>query len=338
MSLLNRITILIVTYDGDDLLEACLTSIQQACDILPQTVIVDNAAQESTRALVARFPHTRYVRSETNLGFAGGNNLGLPYCQGDYILLLNNDTIIHKEPFTALINYCDQHPSVAVVQGKLRLANSHGLLDGCGSFLTWTGIQYAYGYLKPDVPQYQIPYPVFSASGACFMIRKSVIAQVGGFLFYDHFRSYYEEVDFCHRVWLSGAEVHFVPSPIIDHLHSKTAGRFPRTDILRQYYQNMWFSLLTCLGAYGRYRILPCFFFLYASHATLHLLKGNTELFRAHIHALHQIWAMRSQIRAARADIMRFRKRTDRELFRVILKSPSLRHYWETIKFNAQSN
>jgi len=335
---LSRLSILIVTYHGDDWLRACLDSVQRACRGMPETVVVDNGASETTRELVAAFPHARYVRAETNLGFAGGNNLGLPFCGGEYILLLNNDTVIHDEPFTALIRYCDEHPQVGVAQGKMRLGNSDGLLDGCGTFLTATGIQYAYGFLVPDAPAFQKPYPVFAASGACFLIRRSVIAHAGGYLFYDHFRSYYEEVDFCHRVWLSGSEVHFVPTPVIDHLHSQTAGRFRRTDILRQYYQNLWFSLLTCLGGYGRLRILPVFAAFYAGNALAHLLAGHRELFRAHLDAVRRLWAMRDQIRSARETIGGFRARSDRALFRIILKSPPLRYYWRSIKSNAFSS
>ena len=335
---LRRLSILIVTYDGDELLRACLDSIQRACGDMPGTVVVDNAASETTRELVASFPRTRYVRAETNLGFAGGNNLGFPFCEGEYILLLNNDTVIHDEPFTALIRYCDAKPQVGVAQGKIRFGGNIDLLDGCGSFLTATGIQYAYGFLVPDAPAFQKPYPVFAASGAFFLIRRSVIAQAGGYLFYDHFRSYYEEVDFCHRVWLSGSEVHFVPTPVIDHLHSQTAGRFRRTDILRQYYQNIWFSLLTCLGGYGRLRILPVFTAFFAGNALAHLLAGHRELFRAHLDTVRKLWIMRDQIRSARKTIRGFRVRSDRELFRIILKSPPLSYYWRSIRSNAFSS
>jgi GT2 family glycosyltransferase len=335
--MLNRLSILIVTYAGDTLLADCLTSIQSVCIEMPQVVVVDNSGSAETEQLVNRFVGVQYIGSKINLGFAGGNNRGLPFCKGDYVLLLNNDTLIREEPFTYLMRYLDEHPTVAVVQGKALLANSGGLLDGCGSFMTWTGLTIPNGFLVPDSSDYQKAFPVFYAGGMCLMFRRSIIEQVGGYLFYDHFKSYFEEVDFCHRVWICGSDVHFVPSPPIEHLHSQTANRFSRISILRQYYTNIWFSHLTCLDLYGRIRILPAFSVFFAGHAFMHLLLGHWKFFLAHIECLRSVWSLRKEVRAARKRIRSFRRRSEREVFRMVLKSPPLRYYWNAIVINIRN-
>lgn len=118
----DRLTLLIVTWKGDDILQNCLSSLMRVYgDAVPSCVVVDNANLESTRTLCARYPFVTYVAAPENLGFAGGNNLGLPYCTTDYICLLNNDTVIHADSFSPLIAFMDAHPNVAVTQGTMNL-------------------------------------------------------------------------------------------------------------------------------------------------------------------------------------------------------------------------
>jgi len=336
MAALSQLSILIVTYKRDDLLLDCLCSIKKACSQLPQIVVVDNAAQEATRQLVENFETARYVRSENNLGFAGGNNLGLPYCTGAYIFLLNNDTVIHEEPFSYMMSYLEKNPKVGLIAAKTRLPQANNLLGGYVSYLTPFGFQYSKGICEPDGPQYQEPLRSFAVGGAAMMFRKTVLSDLQGVLFYDHFKSYYEDVDFSHRVWLAGFEVHSLPSPLIDHICNQTGSRFPRVEIITQYYQNIWFSFLTCFDLYGIIRVLPLFSILVAGHALLQIINGNKALFMAHVNALRGIWKIRSQIRQTRCYIQSSRKISDWKLFRMIMKRPPLKYYWDSILVHAK--
>jgi len=330
--MLSRLSILIVTYRRDDLLGACLTSIRAACPAMPQTVVVDNGDTPETRTLVQSFDNTTYIRSPGNPGFAGGNNIGLPACLGEYVLLLNNDTLIHDEPFTCMMRYMDEHPSVGAIQAKLQIPHLGNLLDGCGSMLTWAGNLNPYGFLVKDAPAYGSPYPAFAVNGACLMFRKGVLEQAGGFLFHGHFKSYFEEIDFCHRLWLSGADVHYVPTPIVDHHHSLTASQFPHLDILRQYYANVWFSHLTCLDAYGLLRVLPAFSLAYFGHSFLRLCIGQFSFFGIHYRALWSVWGNRTFIRQTRARLRAVRKRSSREIFRLVMRSPPIAAYLKLLR------
>jgi len=164
--MLSRLSILIVTYRRDDLLDACLASIRAACPIMPQTVVVDNGDTPETQAVVQAYDNTTYICSPGNPGFAGGNNIGLPACSGEYVLLLNNDTLIHEEPFTQMMRYMDEHPSVGAIQGKLQIPQVNNLLDGCGNMLSGMGSRNPFGFLVADAPEFCKPYPVFAANGA----------------------------------------------------------------------------------------------------------------------------------------------------------------------------
>jgi len=329
----SRLSILIVTYRRDDLLDACLASIRAACPTMPQTVVVDNGDTSETQVVVQAYDNTTYIPSPGNLGFAGGCVIGLPACSGEYILLLNNDTVIHEEPFTHMMRYLDDHPSVGIVQGKIRIPHLNNLLDGCGAMLSGMGYVNPYGFLTEDAPQFCKPYPVFTTNGAFFMIRRSALQQAGGFLFHGHFKSYFEDVDLCHRIWIGGLEVHYIPTPIIDHHHSMTSSQFPQLDIWRQYYANIWFSHLTCLDVYGLFRILPGFSLMYFGHAFLRLCMGQVSFFNIHFHALRATWNNRAAIRQTRRQLRAVRKRSSREIFRLVMRSPPFSYYMKALHY-----
>jgi len=325
----SHVSILIVTFKRDDLLARCLETIRENCGGAPQVVVVDNGAGESASAerIVAGYPGAVYVRSETNLGFAGGNNLGLPSCTGEFVLLLNNDTEIIGDPLPALLAHMDAYPEAAVVQGRMTLPRLGDALDDCGTYLTPFGVQLHNYLFQPD-PGNLVSAAVFAAKGACLMFRRSIITHVGGFLFHGHFGSYYEETDFCHRVWLAGREVHFVPSPPVAHLLGATASMFDNNAIWRRSYRNMLFSFLTLFGTRGLVMVLPGFFVLLAAQVALKLFTGRFAAAAMPFKAFGDIWRDRRLVAVVRRDAQRRRVISDKQLFRRILKRPCLSYYW----------
>src|SRR5262249_20194965 len=152
--------------------------------------------------------------------------------------------------------------------------------------------------------------------------------KVGGFLFDDTFKSYYEESDFCHRVWLAGYEVHFVPSPPIEHLQGAnlqgaTGGRLLKEATVQHYYvRNMMFSLLGNLSASSRARIMPRFCMVVALRMVTLLLRLKLRLFMAHVSAFTDNFQNRSRIKARRQRVKQIRKASDAEIFSKVLINP----------------
>ena len=311
-------TVLIVTWNGDGLLRDCLGSVRAALPQCPPCVVVDNANLESTKELCAGFEFVTYVPSKENLGFAGGNNLGLPFCKTKYVCLLNNDTVIHQDSFTPLVEFLEQHPGVAVAQGTMKLPRCNNSLDDCGTTLKWYGVQHHRYFRKPD-PGNLAPTKVFAAKGAFMMIRRSVVETLGGVLFHGHFKSYYEETDFCHRVWLSGSEVWFVPTPPIDHLLGSTSAKFDNALIWRQYIANIFFSFSANFSFEGKVRIMLPFAAVYMAYAFLNLLKGKWAHFRALL-SVRSVNRLRTRdLRQAKALVKDFRRITDHELLKQVM-------------------
>ena len=316
----GRYTILIVTWNGDDLLGDCLASIASSLGDDVPCVVVDNANLPSTRSLCSRYPFAKYVPSARNLGFAGGNNLGLPYCETEYVCLLNNDTVVRHDSFSPLIRFMDEHPDAGVAQGTMKLPRCNDTLDDCGTMLRPIGIQ-LHRFFGRQPGEDLTPSRVFAAKGAFMMVRKSAIQAAGGFLFYDHFMSYYEETDFCHRVWLSGSEVWFVPTPPIDHLMGMTSSKFDNAAIWRQYLGNIFFSYLANFRLYGMIRVLLPFVGVYLGFLVVNLLKGRLSLFSAALKVPCDVFRRRHDIRRARKAVDGFRAISDRELLSVVMAS-----------------
>jgi GT2 family glycosyltransferase len=328
---LRSVSIIIVNYNGAKWLRACLDSVKCIRNLAIDVVVVDNASTDDSLVILRDYPWLKVVRSSQNLGFAGGNNLGLLHCSSDYVLLLNNDTVVVPDFLKPLCDYLDQHPEVGVVQGKMLLPRFDNTLDLCGSYLTWLGLPYHYGAYKPDSPKYQHNRPVFSGKGACLMFRRNIIEHVGDFLFDDSFFCYYEEADFCHRVWLAGWEVHFVSTPPIQHFMGATAGGPQAGFVLRHYMRNMTFSLLSNLSLPSLIRIMPIFFALQLASAVLAIVTLRTGQFRAHVGSLTVPVQRFRAIGSRRRLITRIRRRSDADLFARTMHSPRLCYFVKTL-------
>lgn len=309
----------------------CLRSLRGATQLGAEVVLVNNGSSDDLRDLPDIFPGIRIVDSAKNLGFAGGNNLGLQHCTAEKVLLLNDDTEVNPEFLSALQQYLDLHVEVGVVQGKMVLPSYGGTLDACGSYLTWLGLPYHYGYFKPDGPLYEVPRAVFSAKGACLMFRRKAVEAAGGFLFQDDFFCYYEESDFCHRVWLSGLEVHFVPTKPIKHLMGGTsATNTQKSFVLRHYLRNMTFSLMGNLSLGSCCTILPCYIGVHTASLALSLLTRRWPSAMAHWEAL--TWPLRKwrAICERRRLVRRIRRVSDRMISRKVMRNPSLDYFAKT--------
>ena len=273
-SRLEELSIIIVTWKGDELLRNCLDSLKNAVGEAPEIIVVDNAAEETTRKLVENYSNAKYLPSPGNPGFAGGNNLGLKEATRNYILLLNNDTIIHEDSFSPLIEFLDSHPKVGIVQGTMNIP--HFGLDDCGILMWPWGIQRHLHRGESVTCAKLTARRVFAAKGAMLLFRREVVRDTG-FLFYDHFKSYFEETDFCKRARNAGWETWFVPTPPIDHLCGKTSAKFPSDEIWQQYIRNILFSFAKNFGFWGRVFTLPAFSiiaFMYKPRVFWKALRG----------------------------------------------------------------
>ncbi len=327
------VSIIILNYNGADLLPACLDSLRGLAYPRYEVIVVENGSTDNSLQVLAGYPWVKVVRTERNLGSSGGYNFGLPHSQGEFVLMMNNDMIANREFVSVLSEYLVAHPEVGIVQGKMILPRSKGALEVCGSFLTRYGFPYHYGYYKPDGPKYQRSYPVFTGKGACMMFRRRVIEAAGGYYFNPEFFCYYEETDLCHRAWLAGYETHFVASPPIQHLSGVTIARSENAGFNLHYYlRNMMFSLLTNLELPSLLRIMPLYLAIFLSSMTLSALIGRWPSAQSHWRALAYNLCNFKKIRQQRRRIRAIRKKSDREIFLKVLRNPRLEYFIKTFQ------
>lgn len=343
MKTIDRISVLITSYKNAELVKRCVDSLRAAFGgMLPEVVIVDDAAGDAATAeLAASYAAdgVKFAVMPQNGGFAGANNFGWQFCTKEFPVLVNSDIVFHEEPFTAMLAFMDSHPKAGIIQGTLLIKNGQegvdGTLNGCGGFLTPLGTTTAVGWLAPaDDPVAREARRCFAAYGAMFMVRRSVV-EATGCLFYDFFHTYYEEVDFCHRAWLRGWEVWYVPTPPVDHAHGATMSKFyTREDVLRKFYRNMRFSFATCFGTRGRLMMRPVFELGCFVQSLLQLLKGKGMAWRAHRWAKKELKKLKPQIAEARHHVQSTRVMSDAALFKIICRKYTMRELWRAIRQN----
>ena len=325
-------SVVVVTWKGDDLLADCLDSLARVYGTGPEVVVVDNANEASTRALVARHPNATYVATHANLGFAGGNVVGWRHVTRDYVVLLNNDTVLTDDSVSPLVAYLKSHPTCAAVQGTLVFADRPDMTDGTGMWFSPLGILAPDGFLEPLASAPKSAREVFAVGGAFCVLRRTAVADAGR-LFHPHFKSYYEEIDLCHRLWRCGWDCAYVPTPPVLHRHSATAVRYGWTDVRVRYYRNVWFSTLTCFGALGLLRFVPVLAVLCLGQGLVSALRGDHgAILTAHLRNVRWLWRHRRCVAAARARIQSGATRSDCEVFRHALRVQPWRYYLNLLR------
>ena len=237
-----------------------------------------------------------------------------------------------RSSIESLVSFLDANPRAGVVQGTMVLPGDDKRPCVCGSFLTPFGFMIPRGADESSASDAAAPCMCFSALGAFMMFRRSLLKKTGGFLFRSHFWAYYEETDFCHRVWLSGNEVWYVPTNPIIHIWGKTASMFPHVEIMGRYLRNQLFSLSANLSPVSRIFILPSISLVICLHGLICLFKHDAAMARADACAVASLWRERKRIYAARRVARKIRRRSDAEIFRLVMRMPSLKYILRSLK------
>ena len=203
------VSIIIVNWNGGEVFRQCLQTLSGLTYPKFEIILVDNGSTDGSQEYYQVFKSlvrkVKVVKNKTNLGFAPANNQGVKLARGEYVLLLNNDTKVEANFLHKMVARMQSDPSIGALQPKIYMIDNPNNLDNAGSFLTWTGFLYHWGFGSIDTAEFSKERLVYSAKGACLLTRKEIIAKLG--LFDDAFVSYFEESDFCGRIWLAGYKV-----------------------------------------------------------------------------------------------------------------------------------
>ena len=216
-----RASVIIPVWNGRPYLAGCLDALfaQEPSDF--EVIVVDNASTDGSADYVASdYAHARLVRHRDNLGFAGACNAGIRSACGEVLVLLNQDTEVHRGWLDALLQPL-REPQVGVVGGKALYPDGE-TIQHAGGRIEWPlGIAYHHGMGEPDAEQWNVPRSVDYVTGAAMAFRRDVLDAVG-LLDEGFWPGYYEDADFCFRVRATGQEVRYVPEAVMIHKESSS--------------------------------------------------------------------------------------------------------------------
>lgn len=184
-------------------------------------VVVDNGSQDdSIKILREKFGQIKFILAGQNLGFAGGNNIGIKYLlenKYDYIGLLNNDTLFEDDFVYPLIDYLEKNEGIGAVQPKIYFNHNRQLVWNAGTaYLSWIGHSFTLGEGRKDQAKYGSDLFVPWVSGCCFVSPRKVYEEVG--CLDERFFIYHEDVDWSFRISQKGFKMVFLPESKIYHI------------------------------------------------------------------------------------------------------------------------
>jgi hypothetical protein len=191
-----------------------------------EVIVVDNAsADDPTQAFLAVYRSAIIIRNQRNLGFSGGNNVGIRAAKGDYLFLVNNDTEFTPGLIEGLVNTFKQYPAAGVVSPKFHYFFEKGTIEYAGyrSVNIFTGRNSMIGSREKDEGQYNQAKETQYAHGGGMMVSRKVISDVG--LMPEEFFLYYEELDWSEQIKKKGFKIYFQPDSLIYHKESMTTGK-----------------------------------------------------------------------------------------------------------------
>lgn len=219
------ISIIIVNYKNYDKLRDCLTSVKSSHYSNLEIVVVDNSSDELELETVRRdFKSIKFFPLKNNLNYAEGNNFGFSKCSGDFIVILNNDTIVEDNWLEPLLNAAILNPS-AFYQPRILFLESPDVINSFGNTIHVLGFAYPLG-INTKVStsnQSQEITEVSYCSGACIFVSRDVLKRLGGFD--SNYWTYYEDVNLGWRGKLLGLRSYVVPSSTIYHSWGATHGQ-----------------------------------------------------------------------------------------------------------------
>lgn len=233
-----KVSVITVNFNQAAVTESLINSILQYYSPLDlDIIVVDNGSKDNHVGKWQEiYPQIKFIRSEENLGFAGGNNLGTKYAAGTYLFYVNNDTEFTAGLVEALCAVMDTRPGVGMVSPKIRFFHNKQLLQYAGftemNFMTCRNK--CIGEFEEDHGQYDgSTGPTGYIHGAAMMVRRQALDEAG--LMAENFFLYYEEIDWCERIRRAGFGIWFCAEGLIYHKESISVGK---NSPLKEYFMN----------------------------------------------------------------------------------------------------
>jgi GT2 family glycosyltransferase len=330
-----RVSIIIVHFNGVEVLSRCLKFLSKIDYNNFEVILVDNASTDNSVKFVREnYPWIKIVENERNLGFAEGNNRGLKYATGEYIVLLNSDTEVTPNWLRELVRLAESDPSIGICGSKILDMENRNIIQVVGALCDIYGATVNQGIGEKDNNQYDRVSDTFFICGASLLIKREVVEKIG--LFDPKFFFLAEDMDLCWRAHLAGYRVVVNPFSVLYHkggysLPSAKATEIAtirkgidkyRTGAKRRYFveRNKLRTVIKNYGLLSLLKIMPRYLAIYLAEIGIYLLTGRFKVACYMINALlwniinfKDTWRMHKSVQL-------IRRRSDREIQEKMLK------------------
>ena len=287
------IVLSIITINYNGLKDTC-----ELIDSLPlddesiEVIVVDNASKNDEATIIENtYPRVKVVRSSTNIGFSGGNNLGIKAAQGKYLLFINNDTVLKKDArLNALMQRLDSSNEIGIVCPKIRFAWEDNPIQFAGytPLSRYTMRNHSIGFGSKDNGQYDTAHPTPYAHGAAMMVKRSTIDKVG--MMPECYFLYYEELDWSMMFTRAGFSIWYEPASTIYHKESQATGQ---ASPLKTYYLTRNRLLFVKRNFHGAQKLITyCYLMSIVPIRDIirYTIKGQTNLLRATFSGIRDLY------------------------------------------------
>ena len=263
MKSLPLVSFITVNYNGiEDTIEF-LKSVEKVTYPNIEVIVVDNGSRTDPGVqLKAQFSFIHYLRSDTNLGFAGGNNLAIKVTKGDYLFFLNNDTILYPDFLEPIVSFLQSHQDAGMASPKVVFPDERTIqYAGAKGISPFTGRGKRIGLGEEDRGQYDYCSPTDLGHGAALIVPRKVIELVGPMP--EIYFLYYEEHDWCEQVKKANFRMYYVGNSKV--IHKEAVGTGGQLTPLKVYYMTRSRLLFMRRNSSGAAQVIGFLFFFLAT-------------------------------------------------------------------------
>lgn len=297
------VTVIIVNYNGGDMICQCLAALSQQTYRDFTAIVVDNASTDGSLAAIReRFPRVHIMDLETNLGFAGGVNHALSHTPlGQWVVLLNPDAFPLPDWLSSLVASAQAHPEHAAFGSRMFSDEQHHMLDGIGDAYHFSGLPWRMGHGSANSSRFDHEMEIFAPCAAAALYRVSALQEVG--LLDEDFFLYVEDVDLGYRLQLAGYPARYVPTAKVLHLGSAFVGKHSDFQLYHGHRNLVWVYVKNMPGVLF-WLFLPAHIALNLVTLLLFSLRGQGAVIwrakRDALRGLPRFWEKRSAIQTSR--------------------------------------
>jgi len=311
----KKVSVVILNYNGVEHIDECLSTVLNQTYPHYDVVVVDSASSDlSVNYIQSKYPDVMLLPFKENLGYARGNNIGIEHTDGDYVAILNNDTIVEPDWIKELVKTLQSRDDVCFATSKLKIYHDRDTINARGIVIHYTGPSFNNGlFERDDDNSSQMSVP--GVNGCAFAARRDVLKEIGAFD--SDFFMHMEDADLSLRARLAGYDILYVPTSVVYHKYRLNIGsneKFYRLE------RNRYLLLLKNYSARTIVVLLPALLLTELMIIGYTFIWGRSYM-SSKLKVLKWLYRNRKRIKIKREQVQKLRKVNDTKVLTALGKT-----------------